>query len=122
MWRVSDHAVGQYRERVKPAFSQRRARRDLLALLRCVDPELQDDAPPWLVARDREDCAGWVVIADLAFPVAEDGKTLKTCIPRGGVSPARRVWLNEHKPRRVRRPKTFYLRGKRRSREEALWR
>lgn len=122
MWRVSEHAVEQYQERVKPGLSRRRARRDLLAVLRCVRPELQEEPPGWHRAREREDCAGWIVVGDLTFPVAEDGETLKTCIPRNSVSPSYRERLNERKPRRVRRPKTFYLRGQRRSREEKLWR
>lgn len=122
MWRVSEHAVRQYRDRVKPAMSVRRARRDLLAVLRVVRPELQDGPPAWHRATEHDDCAGWIVVADLTFPVASDGKTLKTCIPRNSVTEAARARLNRRKSRRIRRPKTFYLRGQRRSREEALWR
>lgn len=103
----------QYRDRVKPAFSTRRARRDLLAILRAVEPEILDEPPAWALPT-KDDGNGWLLLADLAFPIADDGYTLKTCIARGGVSNQGRERLNRLKgPRRSARKRPFYLRGRR---------
>jgi hypothetical protein len=88
----------------------------LLAILESVEPEVLDKPPAWALPT-KDNGNGWVLLADLAFPIADDGRTLKTCIARGGVNEKGRERLNRMKRRRPPR-KPLYLRG-RRAKEEA---
>lgn len=89
---LSLHACERYRERCRPALAEDDAPADLVRVARACG-STTPDPPEWLNTREPDDYTMaaelWLMLgADIAFPLAWDGKRLAalTCLARGNVS------------------------------------
>ena len=96
--KFSRHAIARYQERVQPDRSEGEAAEHLERLLPFGDIDLR--APAWLRDRTRRDAAGYLTVADVAFPLQANetgGLTAVTCLARGSMSEAARAHRTERK-------------------------
>lgn len=78
---VTDHAIDRYVERVKPGYSDEQARDEILRLL--WECQATEGRPEWIASRFP--AARWLVVGDIAFPIARDGRgeRILTCLVKG---------------------------------------
>lgn len=105
-FRVTEHAVERYQERVKPWLSIDAARRELLALVELAD--FTTRKPTWATEPELAVPRGYLLLCDsVALPVARNG-SITTCVTRGGIG-------NDE----LRRRRTNRKRARRRARRSA---
>jgi hypothetical protein len=93
-WRVTNHAVERYIERVKPALEFEAAMHEIRALT--PSAEFSESRPAWAAATNEPDSEGYLVVCDsFAFPVVNGHLT--TCLTRCGMSQEARAGITQRK-------------------------
>lgn len=86
---LTRHAVGRYRQRLRPALSFTCARNELIALL---DAGVRSETPPtWAITAAERPARTWYLLIgdDVCLPVV--GKQVVTCLVRGEIHPLERA-------------------------------
>ena len=101
----TEHAVDRFRERARPGLDFENALGQLESM-GCG--AVISVAPPAWMANARRDADAYLVLADVAFPLARSTTRpgryhATTCIPKGGISPTERDRRRTRKRRRLQR-------------------
>ena len=121
---LTTHAISRFRERVRPALTWEHAEREFNAVLALADAT--PHAPAWLAERQRQHAALYLVLGDLAMPLAASTVTpdrwlVTTCLTRGGISDLARETRNSRRQRRQPASGTRRDRTSRHARLERRW-
>lgn len=105
----TSHAVERFIERVRPGIDVDVAVREMRAMAQVA--EYSPGAPAWCtgVEEYEERTTGWLVLADIAFPLSGHGRkrTAVTCIVRGSIATVAREARNHERTRKAKHRDTL---------------
>ena len=100
---LTNHSVGRFHERFRPALDLIEARKELEQLI--AFGAIADSPPEWVARTAAQEADAYLIVGeDFVLPLAASGPVgelvAKTCLARGGLSEASRERRNAHKRRR----------------------
>lgn len=100
---LTTHAIGRFRERVRPALAWEHAEAEFRAVLALAE---ETSLPPaWLAELQRQRADMYLVLGDLVMPLTRSAITpgrwlVTTCLTRGGLCDVARKARNDRRQRR----------------------